>query len=374
MRRIRGALVVACVLGVAVSCSLLNPLDGYSGGEVDAAREAAADTNPPPPPDATVDAPAPTCDPLRPPTRPPPTADTPSLSLLLAGDSLDYGEIDDGFDLDGLCTCPGAAACLLAANPSPTCDGKRGVDNALGPLLTSALALFPGGSQSGTALIKNGGQNIVVQLRGYNGTDNDDSVQFGMFSSPGIVGRTDAGLPSTPKLDGTDTWQLDDDSVLPGSTTFPFAPRIEDRGAYVRDGMLVATLDLNLRIGLFRVRSSEARLTGRLVREGAVWRLSDGRLSGRMFAGDLLTGLEGLKSPITLQPLCRDEPLYLEAKRRICEAMDLPGSRTDDGRGLPCRALSLTLRLSAITSVPGPTVTTPQARPCGSDWLDDCPP
>jgi hypothetical protein len=370
----RRALAAAGVLGVAASCTLLNPLDGYSGGALDAAPEATPDTSSPPPPpvEAAVDA-LPACEPLLPPTRPP-ASDPKAQSFLLAGDTLDYGRVGEGYDLDGLCTCPGAAACTLSANPSPACDSPRGVDNVLGPLLTSTLALFPGrGEYTGTDYIKAGSQNILVQLQGYNGTDNDDAVQVGVIASPGILGRTDAGPSPIPKLDGTDTWQVEDDSVVGTSQSFPFETRIEDRAAYVRDGVLVATLDVDLRVGLFRARAKEAKLVGKLVREGSLLRLRDAFLSGRVLAADLLTGLEVLRSPITLQPLCRQEPLYLEAKRRICEAMDLPGTRADDGRGVPCRAISLALRFSAVTAFAGPVVSAAQPRPCGTDWFDDCP-
>ena len=370
----RRALAAVGALGVAASCTLLNPLDEYSGGPMDATSEETPDTRPPPPPppvEAAVDA-LPACEPLLPPTRPP-AGDPTALSFLLAGVTLDYGRAGEGYDLDGLCTCPGAPACTLAANPSPACDSPRGVDNVLGPLLTSTLALFPGrGEYTGTDYIKAGSQNILVQLQGYNGTDNDDAVQVGVLASPGILGRTDAGGP-IPKLDGTDTWLVEDDSVVGTSSTFPFEARIEDRTAYVRDGVLVATLDVDLRVGLFRARAKEAKLVGKLFREGSRMHLRDAFLAGRVLAADLLTGLEVLRSPLTLQPLCRQEPLYLEAKRRICEAMDLPGTRADDGRGVPCRAISLALRFSAITATAGPVVSAAQPRPCGTDWFDDCP-
>lgn len=370
----RRALAAAGVLGVAASCTLLNPLDGYSGGAVDAAPEAAPEASSPPPPpvEAAVDA-LPACEPVLTPTRPPP-GDTKALSFLLAGDTLDYGRVGEGYDLDGLCTCPGAAACTVTANPSPACDGPRGVDNVLGPLLTSTLALFPGrGEYTGTDYIKAGSQNILIQLQGYNGTDNDDAVQVGVLASPGILGRTDAGTGPIPKLDGTDTWLVEDDSVVGTSTTFPFEARIEDRTAYVRDGVLVATLDVDLRAGLFRARAKEAKLVGKLFREGSRMHLRDAIISGRVLAADLLTGLEVLRSPLTLEPLCREQPLYLEAKRRICENLDLAGSRADDGRGGPCRAISLALRFSAITALAGPVVSAAQPRPCGTDWFDDCP-
>ncbi len=377
MRLGRRALAAAGALGIAASCTLLNPLDGYSGGTVDATPagpEAAPDTSAPPPPpvEAAVDAP-PTCDPLLPPSRPPP-GDPTSSAFLLAGDTLEYGRAGEGYDLDGLCTCPGATACTLAVNPSPACDGPRGVDNVLGPLLTSTLALFPGrGEYTCTDYIKAGSQNILVQLQGYNGTDNDDAVHVGVIASPGILGRTDAGPSPLPKLDGTDTWQVEDDSVVGTSQTFPFETRIDDRAAYVRDGVLVATLDIDLRVGLFRARAKEAKLVGRLVREGPLLRLRDAILSGRVLAADLLTGLEVLRSPISLQPLCRQEPLYLEAKRRVCAVMDLPGTRADDGRAVPCRAISLALRFSAVMALAGPVVSAAEPRPCGTDWFDDCP-
>ena len=128
------------------------------------------------------------------------------------------------------------------------------MDNVLGPETQAALAVLPrdqgANSTSGTDFGWAGRQTIFVQIRGYNGTANDDEVQVGVFAASNLESVSDAGPPTDggPRLDGKDTWAVDRDSVL-GQGGPPFQARIEDLRAYVRDGLLVAQLDLDLRVG-----------------------------------------------------------------------------------------------------------------------------
>lgn len=379
----RRALTLVTLVAIGASCTFLNPLDGYVGGVADAGSSSLDSAVPPVSIDATPEASSSSCDPALPPERPAPsTAPQPTGDrLLFAASTLELGSGKQGYDMDGVCTCPGAGSCTpLGTRAMATCDGPRGIDDALGPLLLGIVTLFPKDgsiSTSGTDFIRGGRQTVLVQLRGYDGTANDDEVQVALLSGSGFVAPADAGTPdggdALPKLDGTDTWTIEPDSVI-GQNGPPYIPRVEDPRGYVRDGVLVANLDLDLRVGVFRTVAKESRLTARIEKVDGAFRLRDGLISARARSGDLLTGLEAVHSPLPSSNayLCRGDLVYLEAKRRLCEALDLAATRADDNRGKPCGAISVTLTFDAVPAKAGALFAKPVDRPCGDDWFDDC--
>lgn len=377
----RGAVAFVSVSAAVAACSLLNPLDGYTGGEVDAAQPTEDRASPPPPvPEAGTDAEV-ACIPHVPPARPAPGDTTTKLSMTFAGATLELGGDKDGYDLDGRCTCPGTGSCSPRSQSVATpCDGQGGVDNVLGPETQAALAVLPreegAKPTSGTDYIRRGRNTFFIELRGYNGAANDDDVQVGLYASGGLEGLppsgVDAGPDSGPKFDGNDVWTVDRDSVIGQG---PFQARIEDNRAYVRDGVLVAMLDLDLSVGLFRAKAKECIFTAKIVKNGETFRLDDGTVAGRLRSSDLLVAFEKMRSPLSTSNayLCRDDLVYLEAKRRVCAALDVATSRADDGKGVKCGAISLALKFSAVPAKTGTLVSVPAERPCGSDWVDDCP-
>lgn len=367
---------LAALFGLAVAigaCSLLNPLDGYTGG--DAAPPPTVDATSAPADVATPDASI-ACIPHTPPARPAPTDTTTSLTVLVAAETLDLGGATDGFDVDGLCTCPGRPACgPVSATARTVCDGDGGLDNSLGPEIQAATALLPKTDgldpTSGTGFIQRGKSTFFIELRGYNGTPNDDEVRVGVYASGEIEPRADAGPDAAPRFDGEDTWSVDRDSVL-GQGAPPYQPRVEDVRGYVRDGVLVAAFDVDLKVGLVRARIKEARLVAPLVRDGDTFRVKGGLVTGRVRAGDLLTALETVKSPLANTYLCRQDPIYQEAKRRLCAALDVAPTRADDGAERACAAISIAVRFTAGKAATGSLVTVPVEKPCGADWYDDC--
>ena len=360
----RRALALASLVAIGASCTFLNPLDGYVGGARDAGAPTTDAVGPPPVSSDAESEASSSCNPALPPERPAPsTAPQPTGDrLLFAASTLELGSGKQGYDMDGVCTCPGAGSCTpLGTRAMATCDGPRGVDDALGPLLLGIVTLFPKDgsiSTSGTDFIRGGRQTVLVQLRGYDGTPNDDEVQVALLSGSGFVDPSDAGTPdggeALPKLDGTDTWTIEPDSVI-GQSGPPYIPRVEDPRGYVRDGVLVANLDLDLRVGVFRTVAKESRLTARIEKVGGAFRLREGIISARARSGDLLTGLEAVHSPLPSSNayLCRGDLVYLEAKRRLCEALDLAANRADDNRGQPCGAISVTLTFDAVPAKAG---------------------
>ena len=371
-----GAFVVLSAATTAAACSLLNPLDGYSGGTIPDASASPSADGPTTVPDADVPD-VRTCKPKRIPDRPSPSDTTTRDRIVLAADMLEIGKAEDGYDLDNLCTCPERSACASTATNLLRCDPDGGVDNALGPETLAVVGLVPatGGFRpgSGTDIIRAGRYNFFIEVRGYNNTNDDDEVQVGVLGSGGLE-LPDGGDPDAgPRFDGQDTWSVDRDSVLGQQTAPPYEGRAVDTRAYVKDGTLVAHLDIDLRVGALYTKFRESVLTGRLVRDGGQVRLVDGMVAGRIRSTDVLTSMQTLKSPFANTYLCRNEPVYLEAKRRICAALDLPASSASDGKDVPCEASSFTMVFSAKAAKMGRLVSVPLDKPCGIDWTDDCP-
>lgn len=373
--RLRAFFVLSAAVAAA-ACSLLNPLDGYSGGSVPDATAPPLADGPTNVPDADVPD-VRTCKPKRTPERPAPSDTTTRERLVLAADMLEIGKAEEGYDVDNLCTCPEKSACASTATNLVRCDTDGGVDNALGPETLAVVGLLPPSNGyrpgSGTDLIRAGRYNFFIELRGYNNTNDDDEVQVGVLGSGGLE-LSDGGDPDAgPRFDGQDTWTVDRDSVLGQQTTPPYEARGVDTRAYVRDGTLVARLDLDLRVGALYTKFRESVITGRIVRDGGQARLVDGMVSGRIRSTDVLTSMQTLKSPFSNTYLCRNEPVYLEAKRRICAALDLPASSASDGKDAPCEASSFTMVFSAKPAKMGSLVSVPLDKPCGIDWTDECP-
>jgi hypothetical protein len=359
----------------AAACSLLNPLDGYSGGTVPDAGAPVADA-----PTNVPDADVPdvrTCKPNRIPDRPSPSDTTTRDRIVFAADMLELGTAQDGYDLDNLCSCPERSACASTATNRVRCDADGGVDNALGPETLAVVGLLPATDGlrpgSGTDLIRAGRYNFFIEVRGYNNTNDDDDVQVGVLGSGELEQRAGEGPDAGPRFDGQDTWSVDRDSVLGQQTTPPYGARAVDTRAYVKDGTLVARLDIDLRVGALYTKFRESVITGRMVRDGGQVRLVDGLIAGRIASTDVLTSLQTLKSPLGNSYLCRNDPVYIEARRRICAALDLSASSASDGKDVPCEAASFTMVFSAKPAQMGRLVSVPLDKPCGIDWTDDCP-
>lgn len=377
--------VLAALLLLA-ACTILNPLDDYTNGiRSDAGLEASLDVRS----DASIDA---GCALRIPPERP--TAGEGSGPLLrFAFDSMqpdrDGGPL--GYDLDRQCTCQGGpTSCLNKAAPTaPACDLPEGVDNAGGALYKAIAAqaksiakydIDPSGP------IQRGRATLILQLADWNGTPNDSNVVLGLLYSFGTDGSQDAGdgfwspeagtIP--PKRDGNDVWTYDPDS-LPGGV-----PRIEDRAAYVRDGVLVGRFSsMALALGAVRFVIQDVIITGKLVpfAQGGT-QLLEGVIQGRDSAEDILTQFQMFRSPNPpFDNLCRDEPIYAALRDNVCKELDIRKAPGDDNKGLPCDAVSLAFAYTAIPAKLGPPFPAPiQPTPCddpdagaAGKWVGRCP-
>jgi hypothetical protein len=379
------ATAVAITAGLALalgSCTLLNPLDGYTGGSVIAVEGGGASD--PPGNDASTN------ELRRPPPRP--TRDDPGESIsafTLAFDQLavaNTGPGATGYDLDGQNTCNGGAP---SCTRSAACDGPQGIDNALAPLFStfSAIAGPSGLNADPGSPLRRGRATLLLRIRDWNGKANDTSVTVGLFYSFGTDGSQDAGTAFwnedagtlAPKGDGTDVWTYDPTSLFGGQ------PRIVDPTAYVSNNTLVVSLpNFAVVLGSMRLTMQDGILTGRLASfpQTGGHRIVEGVLQGRQQLEDALTELQVFRSPLPpFEYLCRDSATYGAIREQLCKGADLRVNPKEDGTGLPCNALSQAYTFSAIPAIEGPPFEPPPPQRHCDDldagaagvWIGRCP-
>jgi hypothetical protein len=274
----------------------------------------------------------------------------------------------DGYDLDGVCTCPGPPSCVAPPGVEVTCDGDGGTDRA-GSALLETLAQLGESKGNPSGSVRAGGKNVLLRLRNYNGGLDDTSVELAAYLSHGTEG-IQGGKPKVPAFDGSDVWTVDPLSLAGGAAP-PYVPLTVDTNAYVSGGTLVAEVDVPLPLGLdLKVRGGV--LTAKLLRDGASYRL-DGIVVGRYPTGDFLTHLDVLRDPFNDSGLCGTSRLYADIKATICARVDIAADRTKDGTSAPCDSLGVALLFTAGPATLGAVFQRPPpARGCGEAWSDDC--
>ncbi len=292
------------------------------------------------------------------------------------------GGASRGFDLDRACTCPGPGSCVPPKGAGPMCDDDAGRDNSGGQLLTQFTSFATSyNPQKLNQRMQAGEFGLLVRIRNYNGAPNDTSVEAALYISNGTEPQVDGGPPKTPAFDGTDVWTVDPRSLL-GGIAPPYIPQPNsvDTAAYVRDGVLVASLanaDLELAAGSglasLKVNMSGVVVTGKVVQKNGVWSISEGVLTGRWPSRKFLTSIQSIKVPLTDEYLCGDSGTYASIKALICKNLDIVSSPQNDNTNAPCDALSLALGFEAVGAKFGAVKAgVGQLQPCGAAWTDDC--
>lgn len=369
---------------LVVGCSLLNPLDGYTGGVVGpdgstvgpVADVGTMDTSTASDAGDAGDA---GCANARPPSRPQPSPSTDggSTTVVAAIASFDLADKNDakrpsraGYDLDQLCTCPGLRACVPKSGGG-ICDLPLGVDNAGGDwLLGLSNAVGNGGIGGG---VLTGADGLLIRIRNYNDELDDDLVEVAFFDTFGFEGlQPDAGASAGAlKRDGTDRWTVDAKSLIGGT---PYLPVAADNRAYVRGGVVVAELRFPLRIGTFTFPIAAGYMTAKLVKKPVGYALVDGIFSSRLNASDFLTSFENVPSGLPGPGfVCGSDPYYASLRDTLCRVLDLPTDPNTDGRETSCDAVSLILNFTADPAVLGDVISRPpRVRPCGDTWVGKC--
>ncbi|CAN5391613.1 hypothetical protein BH09MYX1_BH09MYX1_21950 [soil metagenome] len=306
-----------------------------------------------------------------------------ALTTLDFNASPDAGVTSIGFNLDGFCTCPEQESCKGGDAAPKHCDGKNGLDNSGASLIrqfSSSQGFFDQGYINGR--LAAGVFGALFRIRGYNGKANDTKVELAVFVSNGTEG-VQLGNPQVPKLDGTDKWTLDPTSLKGGAVAdggVP-VPLYEDPNAYVRDGVLVGTLNFPLSVGagtgegLVTIELSGSIIAAKLEPSNGSFKVR-GVVGGRWPTRKLLTTLQVLHDPLDgtkTQYLCDQNPTYQALKGRVCDFADISGNLLEDGKNAPCDSLSIGFGFEGAPATYGGSWPKPDAGfPCGPQWTDDC--
>jgi hypothetical protein len=271
-----------------------------------------------------------------------------------------------GYDLDGKCTCPEERSCLNGDAPLCDAEDSGGVDNHSSDFFTKFLSyakVLDGGAQvDPNALVKNGVNTILLELSGWNGEPNDDRVtvrangsgplerssHWGGLGSGIPIGQVDGGAVV---WDGQDTWMFRDVDAV-----------IDDR-AYVSDGELVSTAEINLQLGSLKYAISGGIISASLEKSDGGYRLARGLVTGRIGDTALLTALGGIA--FGGESVCEGSEAFKFAKSEICGLVDIAEVSGNDNEGRTCRALSVGIGFVAELAKRGKLETVPPTpKPC----------
>lgn len=370
----RRRLALAGSIGIAFAVLVIAPacgsgfLDGLSGGRKDAAEDTTAPVE-----DAGGDARL--CTPHVPPPPPADQQDTEIPGTVVL--ALDAFRIDDsttvdasiapsvGFDIDKACTCPEPESCLPPPDAgAKKCDNDGGADNALGRLFSTLGAFFPNsfGPDFATDAIRKGSYGAIINIGGWNREANDPKVFVSFFLSQGTDVQADGGKGRV-KLDGTDVWTVDPESVKDGNANIGVdcsadftrcLPAYSSSNAYIKDNVLVSRISLPFAIsassGRIVIELEDILVAFRLRKEGSIYR-AEGEFTGRWPVPRVLKALSVV--PVNDQPLCDQPTLFNVARAEICSGVDVTSDPGADHAGKACDAVSAAFRFTAGSAVLG---------------------
>ncbi len=337
---------------------------------------------------------------------PPPPADAAvgtAPTILGALRVLDFGlEVDGarpqvpGFNLDLTCSTDiASSSCTTKLLPTTfethaKDKNASGLDNA-GFSLIEYIARFsdvlsPKGINDG---IKAGKYGAVIRVEGWNGLPDDDDIRVEIFPAIGFDENGNGG--ATPELDEDDLWLLDGRFKVGGVLE---ASTIKSDRAWVAGGRAVArfkqvTLPLlladdpkpfddHMTDAVVAVTIGTAASGKRELRDGVIggrWKTSD-------FLAQVRTIFLANSSGLVNTTLCDDVPgaklIYGSVKDTICDGRDIR-SDSEDGKGLPCDAISAgaridTYRVNQLGTFAMPNDGGVRCQAPAIPLGDDCPP
>lgn len=381
------AIVAIGILAIAPACGS-GFLDGLSGG----ARDAGVDTAQPPI-DTGVDARA--CTLSRVPLPPPPETESnfPG-SVILAIDALRIDNSGNapgiippsiGVDLDDACTCPEPESCIPPPDAGiKKCDGDGGADNALGAMFGTLANLDPKafGPDFATNRIRVGSYGAMMAIADWNREPNDAKVFVSFYLSQGAAAAVDAGNNTAIKMDGTDVWTVDPESIRDGESKIGVdcgaepancIPQYVTQG-YVVDNTVVARINapiaLSASTGRITIEMNDVAIIARLRKDGELYR-AEGEFVGRWPVTKVLRTLGEI--PIEDKPLC-EQPLYFElARSEVCAGADIASMQANDHKAARCDAVSSTLRFQGGTAKLGRIFRPSLPTPACQGFMPTCP-
>lgn len=269
-----------------------------------------------------------------------------------------------GFDLDHACTCfPDKDTCRVAA-ARQNCDGEHGRDNALAELsqsITLPENLDP--EKHIKRELSLGRAGLLIRVTDYNGQPDDRSVKVSFYPSNGTETARDGGGP--PTFTKADRWTVDP-GYLFGDPSLRLAALVSTK-AYVTGGVLVALfafkfplagLDIDLTSGAFVAslgtnppRLDRGVIVGRWALDKAVHALGQLEVDG--------------SAACTL-------PFFPGVAPRVCAIADLRLVPSDDGRDLPCDAISVGIGFAAGEGTIGNVEYIPPHETCPDAGVVNC--
>jgi hypothetical protein len=319
------------------------------------------------------------CGSARPPSRPPPVAeptDGPTVTFVFSRLELvaDYDSDGQlvGFDLDGRCTQDRVrSSCRLHGQAPSLQDDELGRDNIVGQVMRLFVAsLKDSGAGSEPA-------RVVIDIRGWNGRDDDDDVRIDFYVSH--VTETTS--------DGTVAFRPTSDSFFVGAD-----PQFIAEKAFVRGRVLHAERIPKLRIDFavppgsdaspgdprpyFELALTDGMLSVPLPPEGGT-SSQGGVLGARAAAREIVASLSVIEAEADGGFLCGTNETFENLRRSICEGADIRTFANDDGRtDEPCDALSFGFKIDLERATLSKAVDdSPKApRGCADAGSVGCPP
>jgi hypothetical protein len=281
-----------------------------------------------------------------------------------------------GFDLDGVCTCPGPPSCVSSQKQ---CDGPGGRDGT-GDSLFSLLDTFFARTTEGNfnQRIADGRVGLLIWVSGYNGGKDDPSVFASVLLSSGIIDDADAGTYKKPKWDGQDIWNIDPllaaGYTIDANGDYVWTPKAISTTAYVTHGTLVARIPTAaLGYGSGSLAIHDLVLMGDVTPTSFGYRV-DAQLGGRIPTREALTLVSTMSDPTNPgQRLCGDDPTYQTFRTSVCTLADLTSDPARDSTGAACDAVSVIFGLTAYSAKTGAPHAAPVSSPGCDGGIRDCP-
>jgi hypothetical protein len=244
-----------------------------------------------------------------------------------------------GLDLDHACSREDGTptSCQKRSTAMPHKDDNRSGDNAIGwlnaldPVQTRTLLVY--GTDTDPKI------TLLLRLRDYNGTADDDSVEGEIFTTGGVEPLTDGGPLASPSGSPTDRYTVSCEDLV--ACAQPITTTTTDRAAYVAGDVLVLPAIRDLKIAVpvsvvgrpavpVLITLHDAIVVAPLVHDPRGLRIQGGLLGGRWTTADVVGSLVCVGLPI---------PIGL-AQSQICPFADIASYATLDGTGHVCDALS----------------------------------
>jgi hypothetical protein len=269
---------------------------------------------------------------------------------------------DFGFNLDLRCTTNEETASCTSA--TIVTDETGGIDNAFASRIAAAARTYfdsigENPEEDLHALQSKGIMDLLIRIRGWNGEDEDRSVEVDLMQT--VCGHLSSETDCTPGMDrptgltfdGTEVFYVSRESIDPFDTT-EMTARVVQPAAYVTGRVLVvpipgeSVLRFPVDEGYIDVGLQDAQLTAPLPPDDVGFTINNAMISGRW-------GLADVRQSISYFAIC---PSSTDPRRALIEsaingALDVMDDPAQDNMGLACNAISAAFRMTGYRGTYG---------------------